>query len=70
MDVLKDQRYMLGRWIPEQSSDYLCTACATVIAFQNKVSLALRRGDARLSEVEVLDLLRTFLEKKLLAEMR
>eukprot|EP00973_Karenia_brevis_P090283 12401790-Karenia_brevis.AAC.1 len=68
MDMPKDQRDMLGRWIPEQSNDYLRTARATVIAIQNKVSFALRCNDVRFSEDEVLDLLRTFLEEKGLAE--
>eukprot|EP00973_Karenia_brevis_P048106 6675813-Karenia_brevis.AAC.1 len=52
MDMPKDQRDMLGRWIPEQSNDYLRTARATVIAIQNRVSLALRRKDVRFSEDE------------------
>eukprot|EP00973_Karenia_brevis_P063452 8818173-Karenia_brevis.AAC.1 len=68
MEMPKDQCDMLGRWIPEQSNDYFRTARATVIAIQNKVSFALRCNDSRFSEDEVLDLLRTFLEKKGLAE--
>eukprot|EP00973_Karenia_brevis_P020189 2769826-Karenia_brevis.AAC.1 len=64
----KDQRDMLGQWIPEQSNDYLRTARVTVIAFQNKVSRALKCDDVRFSEDEVLEPLRTFLEKKGLAD--
>ena len=42
LDVPKAERDLLGRWLPEQSDDYLRSARSVVYKVQDKVALALR----------------------------
>eukprot|EP00973_Karenia_brevis_P006726 914261-Karenia_brevis.AAC.1 len=60
----KDQRDKLCRWIPEQSNDYLRAARPTVFGIQMKMARAMRNNNARLSEEETLDGLRSYLVTK------
>eukprot|EP00973_Karenia_brevis_P040655 5623881-Karenia_brevis.AAC.1 len=64
LDLAKDQRDKLGRWVPEQSDDYLRAARSTVYGIQDVVSSALRNNDPRITEEEVLDGLKEYLSKK------
>ena len=48
----KEQRDYLGRWMPEQSDDYLVTSRAVVGKIQRRVAEAFREGAEELDESE------------------
>jgi len=50
LGIEKSQRDFLGRWLPEQSDDYVRTAQGVVHRIQRKVADALRRGAVELDE--------------------
>ena len=60
--IPKEQRDYLGRWMPEQSDDYLRTARAVIGEIQTRVAKAIRDGDDRLDESESSNSLAEFLE--------
>ena len=55
------ERDFLGRWVPEQSDDYLRTTRAVVHAIQSKVAAAIRRSEAQVHEDVTLDQYQAYL---------
>jgi hypothetical protein len=64
LDIPKSERDFLGRWIPEQSDDYLLTSRSVVASVQDKVAVAIREGSIKLDETEALEGMRQSLEAK------
>ena len=60
----KDQRAHLGRWLPEQSDDYLRSARILVFEIQAAVAAALRSESPKVSEEEVLDKLEDHMQTR------
>jgi hypothetical protein len=61
----KDDRDYIGRWVPEQSDDYMRTARAKVFAVQSQVSAAIRGAPDRVDESRELERFREYLGKRL-----
>ena len=59
----KEERNYLGRWMPEQSDDYLLTSRAIVGKLQRAVAKALREGNPLIDESESMLKMRDFMKK-------
>jgi hypothetical protein len=70
LDIPKCERDFLGRWIPEQSDDYLLTSRSVVSSVQDKIATAVREGSIRLDETETLEAMRRALELKEVPEFQ
>jgi hypothetical protein len=61
LGIPKSDRDFLGRWVPEQSDDYLLTARSVVAGIQEKVARQLRVSPTLIDETETLDSFRKHL---------
>jgi hypothetical protein len=61
LGIPKSDRDFLGRWVPEQSDDYLLTARSVVAGIQEKVAKQIRVAPTLIDETETLDSFRKHL---------
>ena len=64
LGIEKAKRDFLGRWLPEQSDDYLRTARAVVLGLQRQVAVAIRSDPTKVVEDETMGDLQHHLEQR------
>ena len=68
LGIEKTERDYLGRWTPEQSNDYVRTACQVVCKVQRSIAEAFRSGHLQIDESDLFEAMENKLRAKGVAD--